>query len=66
LPDYVKAVSVNRQNGIITVTMSKSPLEGKSLLMFPSLGSNGEIKWACRSEDILPKYLPAQCRENRP
>jgi Tfp pilus assembly protein PilE len=66
MPDYVKGISVNTQSGIITVTMSKSPVEDKSLQLLPSLERSGEIKWVCRSKDIPPRYLPMQCKENRP
>lgn len=60
---YVRGVSVNGQNGVISVTMSTSPIEGKSLLMVPSEGANGAISWKCQSEDIPQKYLPTTCRQ---
>lgn len=59
----IRGVSVNGQNGVVSVTMSTSPIEGKSLLMVPSEGANGAISWRCQSEDIPQKYLPTTCRQ---
>lgn len=59
----ISSVSVDSQNGVITVWMATSPIQGKSLLMVPSQAADGTITWKCQSSDIPQKYLPQACRE---
>lgn len=58
----VQSITVSPK-GVVTLIMSTPPLTGKSLLFVPSMGEDKRIKWRCKSEDIQPKYLPAQCRQ---
>jgi len=64
LPDYVGAVKIDTQTGVISITMAKSMLTGKSLNMIPTLQAGGEMVWVCRSKDIPPRHLPKACQEN--
>jgi hypothetical protein len=58
----IKLLSVNRKSGVVRVTLSFPPVEGKSLLFVPTRKADKSIVWRCNSEDIEPKYLPATCR----
>lgn len=57
--DFVTAVSI-ADGGEITVT-SRVPNASGDLIFTPA-GDTGNITWTCSSEDIEPKYLPANCR----
>jgi len=58
----IRLMSVNRQTGVVRVTLSFPPVEGKSLLFVRSRNPDKRIVWRCTSEDIHPKYLPEACR----
>lgn len=58
----IKLFSVNRKTGVVRVTLSFPPVEGKSLLFAPTRKADRSIVWRCTSEDIEPKYLPEACR----
>ena len=58
----IKLMSVNRQTGLVRVTLSFPPVEGKSLVFVPSRNKDKSFVWRCTSEDIEPKYLPEACR----
>lgn len=58
----IKLLSVTRKTGIVRVTLSFPPVEGKSLLFVPTRKADKSIVWRCTSEDIDPKYLPEACR----
>lgn len=48
--------------GVITITYAIGPLAGKNLLIRPTLLSNGEITWDCKTGGTVPsKYRPEQC-----
>lgn len=68
---YVASVAyardaANPKVGIITVTATEQPrIGGKVLQLTATLGSDGQLAWACGAsgtEGIDPKYLPASCR----
>jgi type II secretory pathway pseudopilin PulG len=63
LPPSVKNITVDSQNGVITVTMASVSVEGNKLLFLPSLDASNEIVWRCMSQEIPAKYLPSQCRQ---
>lgn len=63
-PPSVKDISVN-QNGVVTITMAAASVEGKTLLLVPSLDANKQIIWKCMSQEIQDKYLPHQCRQQK-
>ena len=65
LPQSVKQVSVDAQNGMVTLTLSGGPLDGKTLLMQPSLDANKQITWKCLSQEIQDRQLPRQCRKQQ-
>jgi hypothetical protein len=46
---------------VITITMAKRNLRGKTMELEPSV-SQGQVVWHCTSIDIPHKYLPRQCR----
>ncbi len=57
----IKLMSVDRKTGVVQVTLSFRPMEGKSLLFVPARKGKS-ITWRCASEDIEPKFLPETCR----
>jgi Tfp pilus assembly protein PilE len=61
-PSY-SGISVDSQNGVVSVLMATSPIQGKSLLMVPSQATDGTLTWTCQSADIPQKYLPQGCRQ---
>jgi Tfp pilus assembly protein PilE len=61
-PLSVRAIGVDSQNGAVVITLAAGPIDGKELLLVPSTDASGRITWKCTSEDIPPKYLPAECR----
>jgi Tfp pilus assembly major pilin PilA len=50
------------EDGIITIVMAPTPVEGGSIVLEPSKGVNDTIVWECHSPDIEKKYLPVSCR----
>jgi Zn-dependent protease with chaperone function/type II secretory pathway pseudopilin PulG len=48
--------------GIVRMELGFSPLQGKTLLLVPSLNAEKRIVWKCASDDIEPRYLPVACR----
>ncbi len=65
IPPSVKELSVNSQNGTVTITMATAPISGKTFLFVPSLDSNKQIIWTCMSQEIQDNYLPQQCRQKK-
>lgn len=65
LPPSVTDLSLNSQNGILTITMANPPIQGKTILLVPSLDSNNRVVWTCSSREIEDKYLPPQCRQKK-
>ncbi|WP_395702336.1 DUF2628 domain-containing protein [Aquabacterium sp.] len=61
-PAGVQAITVNPNNGFVTVTLDFAPLAGKALLLVPSKGRDQQIAWACTSTEVAPRYLPPRCR----
>lgn len=64
LPVAVKKIGFDSQQGIVAVTMSKAPIDGKTLLLVPSKDANGKAMWKCMSQEVPEKYLPPGCRQN--
>jgi type IV pilus assembly protein PilA len=75
--DKIDAIVVAPTTGVITVQMNMPQLDGKNILAFaPTIdnkaisdaNSTGSIEWECNpaangnATTILPKYLPAECR----
>lgn len=65
LPHSVSGISVDSRNGIVTISMAGGPIEGKTLLLVPSVDENNQIIWECMSEDIQDKSLPKNCRKQK-
>ncbi|MBU2710244.1 pilin [Zooshikella harenae] len=58
----VSQVKANGGDGVITVTYSNdSAINGKTLVLTPSMASGGSIIWTC-SGTVESKYLPSNCR----
>lgn len=57
----IKLMSVDPKTGVVRVTLSFRPVEGKSLLFVPTRKARS-FTWRCTSEDIDPKFLPEACR----
>ena len=62
VPASISSAVVNPENGVVSLTFSQSPINGKSLHFIPSLNSNDQVVWTCKSQDIPDKYLPQACR----
>jgi len=63
LPQGVESITVNQENGTLTVNFNKAPLLGKTLELVPTADAQGAITWACSSPDIRKNQLPVNCRE---
>ena len=63
-PSSINSMSLNSDNGVLSLSFSQSPIAGKSLHFIPSLDSNQQVVWTCMSQDIPDKYLPQACRKN--
>jgi Tfp pilus assembly protein PilE len=61
----IRSVEVDADNGTVSVIMAKAPIEGKALLLTPSLDANNRIVWTCRSKEIADKFLPHDCRQKK-
>ena len=59
----IRSVEVNGDSGVVSVIMAGPPIEGKALLLIPSIGANNQIVWKCASKDIPDKFLPHHCRQ---
>lgn len=60
----VKSVTVvSNGNGKISIAYSNdSAINGKTLTLAPTLGTNASIKWSCTGGTVKDKYRPANCR----
>jgi hypothetical protein len=56
-------VSFDPQKGIIRVQLGFSPLEGKAIVLLPSLDAKQQVVWRCTSSEVQQRYLPQACRE---
>jgi type IV pilus assembly protein PilA len=59
---FVSQVEVT--DGVVEVTYGyevNAAVSGSTVLLSP-LDQGGSIEWECSSNDILPRYLPTQCR----
>ncbi len=66
LPPSIKEVGIDRQTGVVTITMNGSPaIDGKTLLFVPAVNAGNRLSWTCMSEDIQNGYLPEECRRSR-
>lgn len=56
---------VTGSKGVVQVLFTDAavkPLRGTSLRFEPSVTADFTLQWRCRSDDIDPNYLPANCR----
>lgn len=62
---YLRSLAVGA-NGVITLTATatlKSTEAGKTIVLTPTLASEGTVEWVCNSGGTLTaKYKPANCR----
>lgn len=50
------------KNGVITITYN--PIAGGgTIVMVPTLQTNGDVTWACTGGSQSPKYRPSTCRK---
>lgn len=63
LSRYVKGIAVNKRTGVLTITMTGSPVDGKSFLFVPAPGADKGITWRCAPADLPAKWLPQACRQ---
>lgn len=48
-------------NGVITITYTAAA-GGGTIIMTPTLQTNGDLTWVCTGGTLRPKYRPASCR----
>ena len=66
IPPSIKTLSIDIQNGTLIATMAASSvINGKTLLLIPSLDSDEQITWTCMSQEILDKLLPKECQQQK-
>jgi len=61
--DAANVRDIQIEDGVITIVMAASPVEGGSIILEPSKGADDSIVWDCYSTDIEKKYLPSSCRQ---
>ena len=59
----IRTVKINKQNGVVSVTVALPPIDGKSLLLVPTTGAANALTWTCMSDDIPKRLLPQACRQ---
>ncbi len=59
---YTRSVRLDPTKGVIRVEIAFDPLQGKTIVLAPSLDENKHVIWSCSSSDVMPKYLPQRCR----
>lgn len=64
LPQSVSAIEINPENGTISIIMASAAMANQALLLEPSVDSDDNLSWQCRSDEIDDKYLPIECRSN--
>ena len=60
--NFVSTVEIN--DGVVEVTYgydANAAISGDLLTLTPTR-NGGSITWTCASADIVPRYLPTQCR----
>lgn len=57
--DNVQDIAIGR-SGQITITYTKK-IEGKTLILTPSLQRTGDLTWACRLGTLDKKFAPSAC-----
>jgi Zn-dependent protease with chaperone function len=65
-PEMVRQVTVDPKSGVLRVDLAFAPLQGKALVLTPSLDANQRVVWKCSGEDIRPQVLPPRCRGDAP
>lgn len=56
----VKSIAIGA-NGVITITYTAKAGDG-TILLVPTLQTNGELTWTCNTGTLDAKYRPASCR----
>lgn len=50
-------------DGTITITYSNDGnIQGSTIVMVPTLGSQGSVTWTCTGGNVIDKYRPSNCR----
>lgn len=50
-------------DGTITITYSNDGnIQGSTIVLVPTLGSQGSVTWTCTGGDVIDKYRPSNCR----
>ncbi len=60
LPESVDGLSIG-SGGSIELVLGLRQVEGKKILLVPSVDSGGRLTWTCASEEIEPRWLPDEC-----
>lgn len=62
--NYVESVTIGTPAGLIDAEFggdANTAISGDSILLSP-ITLTGSVQWICRSNDILDKHLPTNCR----
>ena len=71
LPASVKAIAIDPQSGTVSITVAgahdtRPIIDGKKLLLTPTIEKNYPWVWYCTSKDVPTEYLPARCNSSKP
>ena len=61
---YVSGVAVGAE-GVVTATFggdANANITGDTLLLTPTLETEGNLSWECSSTTVAAKYLPSSCK----
>lgn len=64
LPNGVREMTVDRQEGSITITLESQNrmVDGKTIVLSPSLDADKNVRWSCTSPEIEDSLLPQHCQ----
>ncbi len=62
---FAQVITVNPDNGIISVALTTPALyAGKQIIFVPNIDANKQIVWQCSAAGIPNKVLPQDCQSN--
>lgn len=64
LPAAVREMAVDPQEGSITITLQSQnrAVDGKTIVLSPSLDVDKKVRWSCTSPEIEDSLLPQHCQ----
>lgn len=62
LPPTIRSITINPQNGTMTIMPKASNLAGKAFYLAPRYEANGQVAWRCLAGEIGKHRMPHECR----